>query len=169
MASSITVRTNEVQVVGGFKSREQSIYSRVRKEVARQTYALESTVKQKLSGEVLNVKTGRLRRSVFATVNDTGESVTGVVSSAGDVRYGKIHEYGGVIHHPGGTPYWYDNSIGAVHFVSNATAARVSSGEFPRTRPHDIHIPERSFMRSSLRQRAALIEAGLKEAVAGAK
>ena len=142
-----------------------SIYSNVKREVTSQTLQLERLVKEKLSGEVLNVRTGRLRRSIFELVEATPEVVIGKVSSSADVPYGRIHEYGGTIKHPGGTAYWMDSS-GNIRFVSNYTASRVATGEFPRTKPHTITMPERSFMRSSLRERGPLILAGLNKAVA---
>lgn len=57
--------------------------------------AISDRVKQKLSGELLQVKTGRLRASIYARVYLTPSSITLSVGSRGDVPYAKILEYGG--------------------------------------------------------------------------
>lgn len=51
---------------------------------------------QKLSGQVLNRRTGTLSRSINAK---TTETATGIYASIGtNVIYGRIHELGGLIH-----------------------------------------------------------------------
>ncbi|MFX8565905.1 HK97 gp10 family phage protein, partial [Acinetobacter baumannii] len=49
-------------------------------------------VQNKLSGQVLNVRTGNLRRSIDQVVTTEGSAVIGIVST--NVKYGRIHEYG---------------------------------------------------------------------------
>lgn len=57
---------------------------------------------------------------------------------------GAIHEFGATIQHPGGTPYTIDEN-GLAHFVSK------DKGEgLPKTKPHTITIPARSFLRATL-------------------
>lgn len=135
----------------------------MKRKVTELTLKLESRVKQKLSGEVLNVKTGALRRSIHSTVEDTGSSITGKVASSGDVNYAAIHEFGGTIDHPGGTAY-IPTASGAVQFISNEAAAAMK-GALPRTRPHENPMPERSFLRSSLADMKQEIIDGLAAAV----
>ena len=55
---------------------------------------LEAKVKGKLSNDVLQVRTGALRRSIFSRVDQSATGVTGTVGSSGDVKYAAIHEYG---------------------------------------------------------------------------
>lgn len=62
------------------------------------------------------------------------------------VRLGAIHEFGGVINHPGGTRYVIGKN-GRARFVSNDYNGPVSGV----TKPHKITIPERSFLRVPLR------------------
>ncbi len=125
-------------------------------------------VTRKLSGQVLNVRSGNLRRSITQAVDDFGEiGVYGRVYSAGDVKYAGIHEFGGVIHHPGGTPYIIDAAVDGMiktRFVSAAFPGRVAGV----TRPHDIPMPQRSFLRSSLSDMQAEITRDLKATVVGA-
>jgi phage gpG-like protein len=111
-------------------------------------------VTNKLSGQVLNVgkaypghTPGQLRSSITSAIDRNDPVITGRVFSAGDVKYAAIHEFGGTIHHPGGTAYYIDRSTGLARFVSNSSGA---AEYLPRTRPHDIVMPERSFMRTGL-------------------
>lgn len=124
-------------------------------------------VRQKLSGQVLNVRSGALRRSITQAVDDKGSAgVYGRVFSAGDVKYAGIHEFGGVIKHPGGTKFFIDRATGRAKFISNNSEA--AAWAYPETRAHDIKMPERSFLRSSLGDMEGRIVSGLKEAVVGA-
>jgi phage gpG-like protein len=127
---------------------------------------LEALVKTgKLNGQVLNRITGALARSITQEVTATDNSVTGRVYSSGDVKYAAIHEYGGVINHPGGTAYLPGAGEGGkAAFVSNLWASSYPV-ELPRTKPHQIPMPERSFLRSSLSDMASEISLGLKAAV----
>ena len=50
---------------------------------------------EKLSGQVLQTKSGALRNSVAAEVSAEGETVTATVGSQGDVKYAAMQEYGG--------------------------------------------------------------------------
>ncbi len=49
----------------------------------------------KLSGQVLNARSGRLRDSITASISQNGAVTKGTVGS--DVPYAAIHEYGGTI------------------------------------------------------------------------
>jgi len=67
--------------------------------------------------------------------------------SSGDMTVaaiGFVHEYGGTINHPGGTPYKIVEGGRAVFLKKGDTTA---TGV---TEPHDIVIPERSFLRSTM-------------------
>lgn len=65
----------------------------VRKTMGRLVLELMVKVKRdKLSGQALNVRTGRLRRSITQRVEVHGTTIEGVVGT--NVEYGKFHEYG---------------------------------------------------------------------------
>lgn len=119
-------------------------------------------VGEKLSGGVLNARTGTLRDSIHTEISDSSAGVMATVGT--NVVYARIHEYGGIIHHPGGTAF-YLGGDGMAHFVSND--AMMFTGSLPRTKPHDIPMPERSYLRSTLAERADEIRLALAAAVAG--
>ena len=61
--------------------------------------------------------------------------------------YAAIHEYGGTINHPGGTPFFIKG--GELIFVNkkNPRAAKL-----PKTKPHSIPIPARPYMAPALQE-----------------
>jgi HK97 gp10 family phage protein len=75
----------------------------------------------KLSGQILNVRTGTLRRSITAQTEDRGNEIVGQVGT--NVKYAKFHEFG--------------------------------------TRK----LPERSFLRSGLADRAPNIKEAIEKAI----
>lgn len=119
----------------------------------------------KLSGNPLNRRSGRLSGSVHPVTESTADSVSAGAGGGAGVPYARIHEYGGQINSPGGTAYIYKN--GRPAFISNAAAAAMSW--LPRTGPHIINMPERSYMRSGFREQApdgiAQLRAAVKEAL----
>lgn len=149
------------ELVLRLKSMPVAIATMIRAKIEALTLKLEARVKQKLSGKVLNVRSGDLRASIFRKVEQVATTIVGAVGSAG-VKYARIHEYGGTIKHPGGTKYYIDKATGLARFISNKS--ELAAWAFPMTRPHDIKIPERSYLRSSLREMAGEIMKGLKEA-----
>ena len=119
---------------------------------------LQAKIQQKLSGGVLNQKSGALARSIAATVDDSSADVS-VTVATGDIPYAAIHEYGGTIPPHEIVP----DKAKALAFIlagKQAFAARVN---LPA-----IAMPERSYMRSSLAEMADEIGEELGEVVAGA-
>lgn len=130
--------------------------------VTKLAFMLEAKVKDKLSGVVLNVVTGALRASIANEVDSSSTKVEGHVFSSGDVKYAAIHEFGGTIRNPGGQPYIITKD-GAV-FISKASAALMKTPP-PVTKPFDVTMPERSFLRSSLSDMKSQIIDDMTEAV----
>lgn len=104
---------------------------------------LEDRVKDKLKNKVLHIRSGDLRRSIQHQVTITSKSVVGEVFSAGDVKYAAIHEYGGTIKTRLGT------GKGKPKINGKAT----------------VNMPERSYMRSSLKEFKDKIESRISIAV----
>jgi phage gpG-like protein len=145
----ISVTVDDSAVRARFSAMPEKIQSRLTRAVTTLAEKLRThVVKDKLLGQVLNRRSGRLGQSIQEKVESTASSVIGTVYSAGDVKYARINEYGGVINHPGGTPFIVTRDYGAM-FISKI-AAEKHGGNWPVTKPHQIVMPERSYMRSSL-------------------
>jgi phage gpG-like protein len=122
--------------------------------VTRLGFQLESRVKQKLSGEVLNVRTGVLRSSVNTRIQETASEITASVGT--NIKYGRYHEYG--------VPHsWEIRPKSARVLAFQAGGASIFAARV-------IHppLPERSFLRSALREMRTKIQEGLREAAVGA-
>ncbi len=148
-------------------------------------------VAEKLSGQVLNVRTGRLWRSINQAVvqTDGGNSITGIVSTA--VEYAAIHEYGGVIHrvsNPGVVRLRTDakgnllrqGEEGALahlavfakrshkRFKEVTFASAYVTDDFGNQvgvpKPYEIVMPQRSFLRSALQEMSPEILAEIRAA-----
>ena len=104
----------------------------------------------------LHVRSGNLRRSIHSVVESGGTSIKGKVSSSGDVKYAGTHEFGGTIH----VPDIVATKAKALHFVVGGKDVFAKS-----VKAHDITMPERSFLRSSLEEMRGEIVGGLNEAV----
>lgn len=73
--------------------------------------------------------------------SDGSQQVSDDLDMAG---LGAVHEFGATINHPGGTPYFIKEN-GLAQFVS-----KEKGGNLPKTKPHQIVIPSRSFLRKTL-------------------
>ena len=115
-----------------------------------------------LGGTGLRVRTGRLRSSISAVL-----TVGSKVSIGTNVVYAPIHEFGGIINHPGGTAYFIGDDGEAV-FISNARVAALKAGRIlPRTRPHQISMPERAYLRPALSAKRAEVLNILRQVYSG--
>lgn len=113
-------------------------------------------VQDKLMGQVLNRVTGRLGQSIQQLVTQTDTSIIGEVFSSGDVKYAAIHEFGGRT---------------AAHVIEARNAEALAFNfhgkmVFAKKVNHPGSLmPERSFMRSSLRDMRDDIIHGTEDAV----
>lgn len=112
-------------------------------------------IQDKLHGQVLKQRTGKLARSIQQESHTDGDLVIGEVFSAGDVKYAAIHEFGGTTPPHDIVP----NKAEALAFVMGGKTVFARVVHHPGSK-----IPERSFLRSSLADQASDITAGLKEA-----
>ena len=106
---------------------------------------LAAKVQQKLSGDVLNEKSGALARSIVTTTDDSSTTISVTVASNGDVKYAAIHEFGGVIPPHEIVP----NKARALVFVVSGKQAFAARVNLPA-----IVMPERCYLRSSLAEMA---------------
>lgn len=133
-------------------ARLQSMPERVRRGLVRGVLKaardLQRHVQQdKLSGQVLHRRTGNLRSSINVKME---EDAKGVFASVGtNVVYAAIHEYGG------------DIPIRRALGSAKKGARQLKSGGV-------IHMPERSYLRSALRDYEERIKRTMEESVAEA-
>lgn len=118
--------------------------------------ALQAKVEQKLSGEVLDARSGALARSLIATVAESPAGVCVRVATSADVKYAAIHEFGGAIPPHEIVP----DKARALAFAVGGKEVFAARVNLPT-----VTMPERSYMRSSLAELADQIREELRAAV----
>jgi phage gpG-like protein len=106
--------------------------------IGRLALRAQAAVQEKLSGEVLNARSGRLRSSI-----NVAPSASGLTLSS-SVPYAAVHEYGfkGV-----------QNVRQSLRIVKQAFGRPISPIEtVVRVHSRKVDLPERSFFRSALRE-----------------
>lgn len=135
----------------------QTLADRLAAELARLGGVLRERVERKLSGEVLQQRSGRLAGSITVAVERSGLSASATVSS--DAPYAAIHEFGGTI------------PVRTILPQSARALAFPWRGQqlfFKRVSLPAVTMPERSFMRSALAETEPEIRAALDAALAEA-
>lgn len=125
--------------------------------IGRSALRLQSEVMDnRLSGQVLNIRTGNLHRSIHQQVTSSGGLVVGEVNT--NVRYGVAHEYGFT-----GTV----NVKASMRQIRQAFGRPLKSPRYVQIRAHsrNVKLPERSFLRSALRDMKPDIEADLQKSI----
>lgn len=123
----------------------------VRRSLARAGVQVLTRAKEKLSGPVLKTRTGRLRRSINTQFV---ESPTRLAVQVGtNVEYAAVHEYG----FDGQQTVKAHLRTMSQAFGRQIAARKVAVRAFQR----HVHLPERSFLRSSLAELAPQIRAEL--------
>ena len=116
---------------------------------------LQAKIQQKLSGEVLQTRSGALTGSI----DETSTGVAVCIATSPNVKYAAIHEYGGAI-----PPYQIvPDKAKALAFLVGGKQAFAARVNLPA-----ITMPERSTMRSSLSEMADEIRDGFAAALIGA-
>lgn len=127
-----------------------ALHAQLLKVTAKYAINLQQHVKaDKLSGQVLNRKSGALSNSIKFAVDDQGNAVYGRVFSSGDVKYAAIHEFGGTIPAHDIVP----SKAQALAFMVAGKQVFAKIVHMPA-----VTMPERSFMRSSLADMAEQIK-----------
>ncbi len=106
---------------------------------------LRAKIEQKLSGEVLQMKSGALAGSIGVTIEETSAGVAVRLATSADVKYAAIHEFGGVIPPHEIVP----DKAKALAFLVGGKQAFTARVNLPA-----IAMPERSYMRTSLAEMA---------------
>ncbi len=120
--------------------------------------------KEKLSDDVLHVRTGRLRRSITQNVTDTGGTIVGTVGT--NVEYARVHELG------------FKGAVAVqahLRTIKQAFGKQLKGGAVTipvAAHARNVDIPARSFLQASLDEctpefRERIIEAINKAVPAG--
>lgn len=161
MSAIITARvTGADKVVAGLEQRKVSAMGAVERAVKSSALSLVAYIKQeKLSGQVLNVKTGTLRRSIAARFETVDGEVRAYVGT--NLKYARIHEYG----LKGQVPVKAHQRM-----MNVAWGRRVKNPHMIDVRAHamNVNIPARPFMAPSLAENREKITANIRQALAGA-
>jgi phage gpG-like protein len=102
---------------------------------------LQAKIQQKLSGDVLQMRSGALAGSIGVTIDETSTGVAVRIATSPDVKYAAIHEFGGTIPPHQLVP----DKARALAFIVGGKQAFAARVNLPA-----ITMPERSYMRSSL-------------------
>ncbi|MGB6176563.1 MAG: hypothetical protein WBF43_09550 [Methylocella sp.] len=117
--------------------------------------ALEARIQQKLSGEVLQTRSGALAASIISSIENDGSDTSVSISSTG-VPYAAIQEFGG--------------KTAAHDIVAVKAKALAFSMGGSQVFAKSVHhpgstIPARSYLGSSLAEMSDDIESGFKQAI----
>ncbi|MGB8366349.1 MAG: hypothetical protein ACLQUZ_05475 [Rhizomicrobium sp.] len=155
VAVSLTV-AGDAATIARLSRAHQSLFAAVKTALTVEAAALKARVQEKLSGEVLQVRSGRLRDAVTANIEIDGDVAHATVAVEG-IPYAAIQEYGGTVHLP---------EIVAERAKALAFEIKGEQVFAARARAHDVVIPQRSYLRSSLAERSDAIAAALRDAMA---
>lgn len=113
------------------------------------------SAENKLSGQLLQSRSGRLRRSLLASpeVDSVSGMVTGSIGTDSSVPYGAIHEFG------------FDGSENVREYLRRTKAGRMAA---VRSHTRQMHMPERLYLRSALEERMQQLVANLQQALSEA-
>lgn len=150
-----TVNPSSDSVVRFLLKKGPTIGDAIEQELNAVSIDLQSYIKKnKLSGQVLKNRTGNLRRAIDREVTRTDSAVTATVGvSPNAVKYAAAHEFGADINIPEVSGKLMVFSLGDKMIFTM------------RHRAFTVHMPERSFLRSSLAENRADIILRLDKAV----
>lgn len=139
------------QLVAKLEAMSDRVRQELLKAVSEQALLLEKHVKDdKLEGQVLKHKTGKLWQSIQSEVDDGADSVYGRVFSAGDIKYAALHEYG-------------EDVRAHTRLLTQVFGRPLKFPVYATVK--EFKMPERSFMRTALADREGEIVASLTAAV----
>jgi len=135
-------------------TKAERIVEAIRAEMQAEVVNLLSYIKDsKLSGQVLNQRSGNLKNSAFTEVENQGSQIEGTVGFGRTVPYAAIHNYGGKINVP---------EVDGKLMVFERAGMTVFT---MRHRAFTVTMPERNYLESSLAEQEQAIMAGFESAV----
>lgn len=115
-----------------------------------------------------HIRTGTLRRSIDQETYriPKGPNAFVFVGRIGsNLNYARIHELGGTINHPGGSPYIVIG--GKAKWIKKATARGRDGVQY--SKPHTIKMPPRPYLRPALASQIKKIRASIQAAALRAR
>lgn len=137
----------EDKAIAAIEGKREELAVALSRTIVRQSIELQAHIKRdKLSGQVLRRRTGRLSRSIqyHAPVQREGVVIADVSAGGTNVRYARIHEFGGDI---------YPVRAKMLRFKID--------GRWVFSR--HVRMPERSYMRTALAERRPEIVTAVRE------
>lgn len=152
---SFYVTVHSEAFLAALRRKPDVLRARLTRVVQRLSIEVQSSVKSDaLSGRVLHVRTGTLRRSINRVVRETRASVTATVGT--NVSYAAAHEYG------------FDGTVavrGHLRRIKEAFGRSITPVEVSvAAHSRAVHLPERSFLRSTLKAFEPRIREQIKQA-----
>ncbi len=140
-------------VVAKFKGRSRAAPRVIEQALTKFVIDLQRHVMEdKLSGQVLNRVTGTLRRSITQRVERNATWFLGIVGT--NVEYARIHEYGG------------DVTVKAhLRTIKQAFGKPLKTPVTVNVQEYVAHYPERSFLRSALKDMAPQLKGRMEAAL----
>ena len=145
-------------VTNNYVDRTNTIISFVNKAIKKLTFRFQAKVKsEKLTGQVLNVRTGRLRRSMNTSFQ---EEESGLISGflGTNVPYAKPHEFG------------FEGEVQVQEYMMTQKQVFGRMLQNPiqvtvKAHMRKVKIPEKSFMRSALGEMRDEITEAMNDAI----
>jgi phage gpG-like protein len=131
----ITAKCDAAELIAKLSQAPAKLRESIASLIEQSADAVAERAREKLSGEVLREKTGRLKASIAASASDLAGRVTA------DAPYAHIQEYGGRIDVPEIAP----KTAKALAFEYEGKLAFAKSAA-----AHSVSIPQRSYLRSAL-------------------
>lgn len=145
------------EVASKLKSISPAIHGSLVRTITMLSIKLQSKVQsEKLTGQVLKTKTGTLRRSITYKIDESADKVSGRVGT--NLKYGLAHEFG---------------FKGSVTVKEHLRMIKKAFGK-PLANPREVvvkshsrlmNLPERSFLRTALREMIPEIKSEIDKAV----
>lgn len=142
-----------------FSEMNDRVKVEIRRSITALTLRLQRTVQEDmLTGQRLNVQSGRLRGSISSKMEETSDQIEGTVGAGGSlVPYAPAHEFG------------LSGSLSVkshVRQIKQAFGRPITPREsIVRAHTRNVHLPERRFMRDSLAQIAQIIPQNISDAI----
>jgi len=165
MSATLTVNIKAESLMAMLKGFRPRFRAKMLLAVTRLSLEIQRSVKEdKLSGQVLHVRTGTLRRSINQRIEEKADGIYGYVGT--NVRYAGAHEYGfkgtvTVKEHLRREKKVIAAKYNAAKDVWIVRKKNTGFSGIVKSHTMTMNLPERSFLRSTLSDFTAKIKEGM--------